>query len=148
VHLLIRGHHLPGRRFVAGDGVVHDDVHVGVQERALAIGLVAGDAASARWDLDVRVVAGVEGGLDFRGPAVHGRRGERFVYLTWGSVGADGAFTMFRRAKLLLDRIDAALVAAAEQDGRPLVADVDLTDSCGGPRCARLDPPALALSLG
>jgi len=27
---------------------------------------------------------------EFRGPAVQGKRGDRFVYLTWGNVGADG----------------------------------------------------------
>ena len=37
----------------------------------------------------------------FRGPAVHGKRGERFLYLTWGDVGPAGEFAMFRRAKLM-----------------------------------------------
>jgi hypothetical protein len=77
-----------------------------------------------------------EGGLDFRGPAVQGRRWERFVYLTWGEGGA-GAFTMFRRAKLML--------ADVPDPGRATVtARVDLTDEHGMPRCARLRPPALS----
>jgi len=54
---------------------------------------------------------------------------------------------MFRRAKLMLGHVDPGLVAAAERDGRRLVADVHLTDDCGGPRCARLGPPALTWSL-
>jgi hypothetical protein len=55
---------------------------------------------------------------------------------------------MFRRAKLVLDRVEPALVASAERSGRPLVADVRLTDEKGGPRCARVDPPAVTWSLG
>jgi hypothetical protein len=35
----------------------------------------------------------------------------------------------------------APLVAEARQ----VIARVDLTDECGGPRCARLAPPALTL---
>ena len=30
-------------------------------------------------------------------------------------------------------------------DARQVIARVDLTDDCGGPRCARLRPPALSL---
>jgi hypothetical protein len=50
----------------------------------------------------------------------------------------------FRRGKLMLDRIDPAVVAAAVEGGRPLVATVSLTDEKGEPRCARYDPPAIA----
>jgi len=97
--------------------------------------LVPADRTRATWTLDVDVVH-TDGTLDFRGPAVQGRRGERFVYLTWGNVDADGGFEMFRRAKLMLDRIEPALVESAlAHDG--LRARVDLTGDGGGPRCAR-----------
>ena len=88
-----------------------------------------------------------DGGPDFHGPTVQGRRGDRFVYLTWGNVGADGGFDMFRRAKLMLDRIDPALLADARATGT-LRAHVDLTGAGGGPRCARVDPPAVEWSVG
>jgi hypothetical protein len=145
MRVTIRGHNLPGRRFHAGE-FRYDNVHVGVQERRDPVGLVRGDAPSASWDVDIRVEAGADGALDFKGAAVQGKRGERFVYLTWGDVGSDGAFEMFRRAKLMLNRVDPQLVRGAERAGTPLVATVDLTDDRGGPRCARLDPPALTWS--
>jgi hypothetical protein len=47
----------------------------------------------------------------------------------------------------VLDRIDPAVVRRAEQSGE-LVADVTLTDACGGPTCARVDPPMLEWSAG
>jgi hypothetical protein len=55
---------------------------------------------------------------------------------------------MFRRAKLMLDRVDPALMTEAEESDRPLVADVRLTDEKGGPRCARVDPPAVVWGVG
>lgn len=140
------GTDLPGRSWCEPDGRVLADVHVGVQVRSHPTDLVPGDAARARWDLDVAVVD-ADGGLDFRGPAVHGGRGERFVYLTWGNVGEGGAFVMFRRAKLVLSRIDTELVRTALAADAGLCATVHLTDDRGGPRCARVDPPAVAWSL-
>ncbi len=112
------------------------------------MGLVAGDAPSARWGVEVDVWTGDADHLDFHGPAVHGKRGQRFLYLTWGDVSPDGSFRMFRRAKLMLGAVDADLVRAAEAEDRPLVAHVDLTDPRGGPRCARVEPPALTWTLG
>jgi uncharacterized protein DUF5990 len=145
MRLTIRGHHLPGREFTS-DGVLLRNVHVGVQVRSEPVDLVPGDAATATWEVTVRV-ADDDGELDFFGPAVHGKRGERFLYLTWGDLGGNGSFARFRRAKLMLDRIDPDLVRAAQR-GVGLVATVDLTDDRQGPRCARVDPPAIAWSVG
>jgi hypothetical protein len=127
MRLIIRGHRLPG---LACAG--YANVHVALQVRRDPEGLVPADADAARWETDIAVTAG-----DFRGPAVQGRKGERFVYLTWGEV-EDGAFTMFRRAKLMLDDLPA--------DAERVLVDVDLTDEHGQPRCARLRPPALRVA--
>lgn len=145
MQLEIRGHHLPGRSW-AIDGTPCHNVHVGVQVRRDPAELVPGDADSASWHVDVDVVER-DGEHDFKGPAVQGKRGERFVYLTWGNVGEDGSFTMFRRAKLMLGGLSRATIDAANRPGRRLVASIDLTDECGGPRCARLSPPALSITV-
>ena len=121
---MIRGHHLPGR-----DCGRYSNVHVGVQVRREPTELVRADAEGAEWTVDLRTVDG-----DFRGPAVQGRKGDRFVYLTWGTVD-DGSFTMFHRAKLML--------ADLPVDAQEVVVEVHLTDERGMPRCARLRPPAL-----
>ena len=132
MRLVIEGHHLPGR-----DCGSHRDIHVGVQVRRDPVELVPADAPSARWDVDVEVVQR-DGERDFRGPAVQGRRGERFVYLTWGE-GDASSFAMFRRAKLMLADVP-------DPDADVVTATVDLTDECGMPRCARLRAPALSWS--
>ncbi len=128
VLLVLDGHHLPGLRCGS-----HADVHVGVQLGREPAHLVPGDAEHARWELEIEVVPGEV--RDFRGPAVQGRRGARFVYLTWGEGGGTD-FAMFRRAKLMLD--DLPDVEAPEVRAR-----LHLTDECGLPRCARLRPPAV-----
>jgi len=137
VRLVIRGRDLPGAAY---DG--HAEIGVGLQVRTEPTDVVSGGSASAHWETELRLVDG-----DVRGPAVHGRKGERFVYLTWGDLDG-GGFEMFRRAKLMLDRVDDGLVAEADATGRPLVADVVLTDDRGGPLCARVDPPAVRWSVG
>jgi len=142
MQLVVVGTDLPGATFCDPRGAPLANVHVGVQIRTEPAHLVRGDATDARWELEIRVVADDDGVLDFRGPAVQGPRGERFVYLTWGDVDDAGTFHMFRRAKLMLSRIDPDLVREAARRGH-LGASVQLTDERGAPRCARVDPPAI-----
>ena len=142
----LRGRDLPGRT-AWSETVELKNVHVGLQERADPIDLVPGDAAAATWALEVAVTTQPDNRLDFAGPVVQGRRGQRYLYLTWGDVGADGSFAMFRRAKLMLDAIDPRLVRAAEQADRTLVGEICLTDRRGGPICAQVKPPDLVWSV-
>jgi Family of unknown function (DUF5990) len=89
----------------------------------------------------VKVIDGPDG-VDYRGEAVQGRRGERFVYLTWGTVEGD-KFDMFRRAKVMLNDLPTALRS------QPAVAvDISLTQENGSPRCARVPANLLTWSVG
>jgi hypothetical protein len=137
--LQIQGHHLPGRVWRTRDEY-YDNIHVGIQVGREPRDLVRADAESSSWTIPIEVVPRGDG-LDFRGAAVQGRPGARFVYLTWGDIGEDGSFAMFRRAKLMLTDL-----APLAPDAQRVIARVDLTDECGAPRCARLKPPALTLS--
>ena len=134
----IRGVRLPGRRFEC-----YDDVQVGMRVGKEVVGLVPGDAGEACWDTDVRVHELDDGGYDFTGTAIAGRRGDRSVKLVW----LDGNGELFRAAKLRLDRVAPAVVAAARRDGR-LVATVQLTDSHGGPTCASVPESLIAWTSG
>ena len=125
MRLIIRGSQLPG--LTCGG---YSNVHVGIQLGREPAELVPADAAATEWILDIRRQDG-----DFRGPAVHGKKGDRFVYLTWGNV-EENRFTMFRRAKLMLDDLPAA---------DEVTVDITLTDEAGMPRCARLRPPAISI---
>ena len=131
---------LPGR--ACGE---HRGVHVGLQRGREPYELVAADEPAASWAFDVTTRVTDDGQTDFGGPFVQGRRPERFVYLTWGEVGADGTFAMFRRAKLLFADVDPGVLRSALAHGQ-LVGRLGLTDSCGMPLCARVRPPVVTWS--
>jgi hypothetical protein len=134
---------LPGRTCAPSRDVPgYRNVHVGVQRRDRRdelLELHPGDAPSAVWTLECSVVA-TPAGIDLKGPYVQGRPGGRFIYLSWGTVDDTGAFSLFRRAKLELDAIGPAVLAAAVRSGR-LVARLGLTDAKGHPLCASVRPP-------
>ena len=81
-------------------------------------------------------------------PAVFGKKGERFLYLKRGEVGAGGSFARFRRAKLMIGDIEPELLAAAARVDGVLVASLSLADERGGPRCARVKPPVISWRSG
>jgi hypothetical protein len=75
--------------------------------------------------------------FDFAGPFVHGSKGDRFAYLSWGERGNDSSFTMFRRAKLGLSQIDRKDISKALSSVSPVTVEcnINLTDEKGGPIC-------------
>ncbi|WP_137991462.1 DUF5990 family protein [Streptomyces vilmorinianum] len=131
--LRIVGRDLPGR--ACGP---YRDVHVAIQRGRDPEDAVPADAAEAVWELTVETAGAPDGTRDFRGPHVHGRRGARFLYLTWGEQPPGGTFEMFRRAKLFLDDLPAQAVERGSAEGR-----LGLTDACGMPLCAAVRPPAI-----
>ncbi|GAA3766299.1 DUF5990 family protein [Streptomyces chiangmaiensis] len=148
MRIRIDADHLPGLTcppgVPAGGGPVYRNIHVAVQRRDRRTELLdpqPGDASSATWSLECTTTASATG-TDVRGPYVQGRPGERFIYLSWGTVDEVGAFTMFRRAKLMLDAIPAEILDAAARGGL-LVGRLGLTDAFGGPLCARVVPPRI-----
>ena len=131
VRVRIVGEKLPGRQFCE-----HGNVHVGVQRGSEVVQLVPGDAPSAVFEFDV--VRRDDG--DFRGPFVHGKPGDRFLYLSWGDVAPDGSFEMFRRAKLMLAAVPRGLLGPGTT---MLEGYLPLTDDKGGPVCAAVRPPSV-----
>lgn len=150
MRIRIEATELPGRTCAPGsDHPRYDNVHVGVQRRERPdelLDLHPGDATSAAWTLECATTATATG-FDITGRYVQGRTGDRFIYLSWGTVGDDGAFLMFRRAKLMLGAIDPDVVGTAARSGR-LLARVRLTDPKGEPLCARVRPPYVEWSAG
>ena len=141
VQIRIVGTQLPGRECGASDNFPgYSNIHVGVQRknrRDELLDLHPGDAASAEWTLDCSV-----DGTDIRGPHIQGRPGERFIYLSRGTVDDDGRFTPFRRAKLMLADVPTDVLDAAASSGT-LVGTLGLTDAKGHPLCARVKPPMI-----
>jgi hypothetical protein len=157
--VVIEGSDLPGlRRRPDPNGRGHENVHVGLckqgwRELPVVEGrpwgvtdLVAGNARAARWQFEVVVRKGV-GGIDFAGPFVRGKRGDRHTGLAWGELPGDDTFRLFRGAKLRLDAIDPDVIRDAATPGRCLVGRLALTDAKGNPRCASVRPPDIVWSV-
>ena len=133
----IEGFDMPGVSCAPDDaGERYENVHVGVQRGKVPVDLVPGDTAAPRWSFEIGVRPDVDGAPDFGGPYVHGRRGERFLYLTWGA-GDGEHFHMFRRAKLVFADCDGSVLRDAVTRGG-LEIRVRMQDGCGLPRCARV----------
>ena len=147
----ILGHDLPGSSCGPGpdypDG--HPNIHVAVQRRnkpGELRGLVRGDAAVAEWELECSATEHASG-VDLRGPFLQRGPGARFVYLSWGVVDEAGAFTMFRRAKLMLDGVPPDVLGQAVETGT-LIGRIGLTDEKGNPSCAAMRPPLIDWTAG
>jgi Family of unknown function (DUF5990) len=148
VELRIEARDLPGRDCAPADAPTgYPNVHVAAQRRnrpGELLGLVRGDAPSAVWRLECSARRSASG-VDVVGPYVQGGPGNRFVYLSWGTVSDAGEFTMFRRAKLMLDAVPRDVLAAAVERGA-LVGRLGLTDAKGNPLCAAVRPPTITWS--
>jgi len=117
----------------------------------LSVGLQSGKSdivrgipteGGVRFDVEVRVKVGKDGGPDFGGPLVHGRVGDRFLYLSWGEVTAKSDHQMFRRLKLYLSPVarkgwsSPGIAWEQIERGEPLVVSVSGADGCdGSPSC-------------
>lgn len=133
VHVRLVCEGLPADRFAGCDG--RTGIRVDLQTRdGFVVGTSAGADALA-WTTEVTVKPAADGVPDFAGPAVHGKRGERFFYLSWSGERA-GRREMFRRAKIHLRDVTPAQLAKALKSGGTLTARVHAVAKDGGPACA------------
>lgn len=145
IQIRIEASELPGRDCgPSADLPGYRNIHVGVQRRDRRdelLDLHPGDAPSVIWTLECTAVPTLAA-IDIKGPHIQGRPADRFIYLSWGTVDNDGVFTMFRRAKLMLDAVEPHTLEAAMHSGR-LTARLRLTDTKGHPLCAAVRPPLI-----
>ncbi len=116
-------------------------MYVGMQDKTEVVDPVQGDSNEVVFEFKIDVVNSED--IDYRGPFVHGKKGERFLYLSWGEVRTKGSFEMFRRAKLHLSALDPDAVKCAISKGLVLEGVLGLTDERGGPLCSSVRPPKI-----
>jgi hypothetical protein len=126
--------HFPGCSF---DGC--DDLQVGLQtgrgQGNRIIDAVPGDSTEARFTVDLQARR-AEDTVDFSGPLVQGRPGERFLYLTW--ISAAHPQNPLRRVKVPLQQLSWDDL----QNGQ-VVAHLRMTGADGSPLAATPKSPAL-----
>ena len=132
----IIGNQLPGLRFTE-----REPVYVGIQNKTEVVDPVPGDSKEVVFEFKIEVVNSKD--PDYRGPFIHGKKGERFLYLSWGEVRGKSGFEMFRRAKLHLSVLGSDAVKRAISKGLVLEGVLRLTDEKGGPLCASVRPPKI-----
>jgi Family of unknown function (DUF5990) len=146
----IIGTDLPGMKFARSQGALVDrePIFLGVQKQNEVIDRVRGDASCAVFNFQIEV-SSKAGELDFRGPFVHGRKGDRFLYLSWEEQGKDGSFTMFRRVKLPLSAINAKDLKRSLFSGSPKLveAKVELTGEDHGPLCGTVAEKSISWGI-
>ena len=135
--VLIKGINPPGRYCnPAPEHGPHEDVHVGVGRYTDPLGLVPADSTDIEWRVPVRIVK-KDAGLDFRGPQVDGKRGDRHIYLNWLNREPAGELRMFRRGKVMLEGLDPDLVERAESTGVAVSCTISLSNDRGLPTTMR-----------
>jgi len=112
-----------------------------MQGKTEVVDPVPGDSKEVVFEFKIDVVNSKD--PDYRGPFVHGKKGERFLYLSWGEVRSKSGFEMFRRAKLHLSALDPDAAKGAISKGLVLEGVLGLTDEKGGPICASVRPPKI-----
>ncbi|HEV7645193.1 MAG TPA: DUF5990 family protein [Pyrinomonadaceae bacterium] len=133
---------LPGAEFDDdAKGLHYRDVHVGIQRGEDVIETVRGDSKTAEFAPVFKVAELPGGAANFLGPFAKGTKDQRFFYLSWGELGKNNIFRMFRRAKIHLSHLKWADVERAAKANSALTVHLSLTDHCGWPLCASVKPP-------
>jgi hypothetical protein len=104
-------------------------VYVGVQKKSDIVDERPGDAKQAVFSIPARIKKAKDGRPDFLGPYIHGKVGDRFIYLVWFE--NKETKEPFRRAKIKLSHLTWAHL---QQDN--LEAHLMMTDQKGCPVCA------------
>ena len=122
------------------------DAEFGLQEKSPGSWLLHAGKRSANGDVhfecECQVLTPETGAPDFYGPFVHGKRGERFLYLSWRPRNwqpgqpEPGPGVYLRRMKIHLRSITAVLLRQALDRNAILEAVVEGKARDGGPACA------------
>ena len=138
-------------RLIAVDppGDCYGDSHpilFGIQRLHDAEQVVRANATTV-FDLGADLISAPDG-HDVRGHYVHGRKGDRFLYLTWGSPEGELPFVMFARAKLKFSDVPSELVGRALADrSLALTCLMQATNEKGHPASGSIRPPRLSWSV-
>ncbi|MEM7221477.1 MAG: DUF5990 family protein [Pseudomonadota bacterium] len=131
------------RDFPKGEGL-----HLGIQEGKEVTDLRPLEGKEIIFEAPFRLGARKkDGGPNFLGAYAQGTPGERFLYLNWGQLQGDGSFDYPSRAKVHLSHISWQDIEKADKAGKPLTAELTMTDQRGNPICATVRPENISWKL-
>jgi hypothetical protein len=102
------------------------------------IGLQRSSKGDLSFELEVELKppAGKSAALDFKGPFVQGKAGERFFYIDIGTYAGQTNAQYSRKLKIPLRGISKSAAQSAIRAGEPLQTSIAGTGKDGGPACA------------
>lgn len=90
---------------------------------------------------NIEIINGAETGPDFRGDYVHGKKRDRFFYLSWGTPDDAEPFIMFARAKVKLADLPIELLEGGTDGQTCVECRLQATNSKGHPASGTIKPP-------
>ena len=124
-----------------------EPVHLGIQKGKEVTELTPAEGDQITFEAPFRLAQRKDGGPNFLGAYAQGTPGGRFLYLNWGRRQADGGFDYFSRAKVHLSHITWQDIERAGKAGKPLTAELRMTDPRGNPICATVLPSHISWTL-
>jgi len=122
---------------------VQHNVMFGLQDKHGAVDAVPA-TTTTEFDTELEPVGAGSSGQDFRGDHVQGKKGDRFLYLSWGTADKTEPFVMFARAKIKLADIPTELLQAAADGETDLECRVQATNTKGQPASGTIKSPAVS----
>ena len=119
------------------DFEIYTNIFVGVQKKEEVVMDTSIDVETKNFIIPVKVKPNKAGAPNFLGEFVHGKVGDRFLYLVWYQKKGIHK-ERFRRAKIKLAPISWTHIENAIHQNQPIQANINLTDHKGGPVCATL----------
>ena len=116
-------------------------IYVGLQKKSDIVNEVPSNTKQATFTIPIQIKRGKDGNPDFRGPYVHGRVGDRFIYLVWFEKIED-TNVRFGRAKIKLSQLNWQHL---QQDS--IKAYLSMSDRKGCPVCATVPKDLIQWSI-
>lgn len=129
ITILINCHDLPKATFGS-----QSSLRLGIQKGQEVNDDVPVEGAGAMFQATLEVESRKTGEPSFRGPYVHGKPSDRFLYLCWGRRTAEH-WELLGRAKVSLANLGWKQLEQAWDAGKPVTLSVAMTDSRGRAAC-------------
>lgn len=131
-YILLHCHNFPKNNFG-----FYTNIFVGVQQKKEVVMDTSIEVESKDFLIPIQVKPNKIGVPNFLGEFVHGKVGDRFLYLVWYQK-KEVHKERFRRAKIKLAPISWKHIENAIHNNQPIQARINLTDHKGEPVCATL----------
>jgi hypothetical protein len=131
-----------------GAAAAHRDIYLGIQRGDDVIDAAPTNQKRVVFEPCFRVLPLPDDKTNFLGPFAKGTPTQRFFYLSWAVMSAEGELTMIGRAKVHLSHLRWSAIEESLRSGKPLTVKLRLTDPRGRPRCGSIRGEDVSWHIG